>query len=139
MTTRSRHLTGFVFPPSSLPPMKEAPAAVETNNSYVLFLAFVLFPLIGILVIVIRQCCCWIRRLSPITAAPHKGLKVLKALPKMTLGEEEVADCAICLGEFVAGEEIRVLPQCKHAFHVTCINTWLRSQSSCPCCRAILV
>jgi hypothetical protein len=36
-------------------------------------------------------------------------------------------------------DEIRVLPQCGHAFHVCCIDTWLGSHSSCPSCRQILV
>jgi len=32
-----------------------------------------------------------------------------------------------------------VLPQCGHGFHVSCIDTWLGSHSSCPSCRQILV
>ncbi|XAR50938.1 hypothetical protein NMG60_11005406 [Bertholletia excelsa] len=45
--------------------------------------------------------------------------------------------CAVCLGEFVEGEELRVLPGCTHCFHVSCVDTWLRSHSSCPLCRAV--
>ncbi|KAJ6916590.1 RING-H2 finger protein ATL80-like [Populus alba x Populus x berolinensis] len=48
-------------------------------------------------------------------------------------------ECAICLGEFVEGDEVRALPQCGHSFHVVCIDTWLGSRSSCPSCRQILV
>ncbi|XP_024020103.1 RING-H2 finger protein ATL80 [Morus notabilis] len=44
------------------------------------------------------------------------------------------ANCTICLFEFAEGDEIRELRQCGHAFHVTCINTWLRWHSSCPTC-----
>ncbi|PSR95015.1 RING-H2 finger protein [Actinidia chinensis var. chinensis] len=47
-------------------------------------------------------------------------------------------ECAICLGEFVAGEKVRVLPKCRHGFHVKCIDTWLASHSSCPTCRQLL-
>ncbi|KAK2444798.1 RING-H2 finger protein ATL78 [Trifolium repens] len=43
-------------------------------------------------------------------------------------------DCPICLGEFIDGEKIRVLPKCNHGFHVECIDTWLLSHSSCPTC-----
>ncbi|KAL8514644.1 hypothetical protein ACS0TY_013651 [Phlomoides rotata] len=74
--------------------------------------------------------CAWIRRLSGATAESagplprrstvSKGLKkkVLKSLLKLTYDEdgehaEKLSDCAICLSEFTAGEEIRVLPQCK--------------------------
>lgn len=45
------------------------------------------------------------------------------------------AECAICLSEFVEGEGIRVMGQCKHGFHVQCIQQWLSSHSSCPTCR----
>ncbi|CAL5205564.1 unnamed protein product [Lathyrus oleraceus] len=74
----------------------------------------------------------------------NKGVKkkVLKSLPKVTATEESAvkfSDCAICLSEFTAGDEIRVLPQCGHGFHVSCIDAWLRSHSSCPSCRQILV
>ncbi|KAL6899722.1 hypothetical protein ACP4OV_006380 [Aristida adscensionis] len=46
------------------------------------------------------------------------------------------ADCAVCLGEFRDGELLRLLPKCGHAFHVPCIDTWLRAHVNCPLCRA---
>ncbi|KAK8557977.1 hypothetical protein V6N13_050327 [Hibiscus sabdariffa] len=48
-------------------------------------------------------------------------------------------DCPICLGEFMDGEKVRVLPKCNHGFHVRCIDTWLMSRSSCPTCRRSLL
>lgn len=48
-------------------------------------------------------------------------------------------DCPICLGEFVDGEKVRVLPKCHHGFHVRCIDIWLASHSSCPTCRQSLL
>ncbi|KAG6605626.1 RING-H2 finger protein ATL79, partial [Cucurbita argyrosperma subsp. argyrosperma] len=45
------------------------------------------------------------------------------------------AECTICLTEFSEGEEIRVLTNCKHGFHVQCIQKWLILHSSCPTCR----
>ncbi|XVE96860.1 hypothetical protein REPUB_Repub02eG0259600 [Reevesia pubescens] len=44
--------------------------------------------------------------------------------------------CAVCLGDFKEGEQIRVLPDCLHFFHVACIDTWLNLHSNCPLCRA---
>lgn len=51
-------------------------------------------------------------------------------------GLVEVTDCSVCLSEFQDGESIRLLPKCSHAFHIPCIDTWLKSHSTCPLCRA---
>ena len=48
-------------------------------------------------------------------------------------------DCSVCLSEFEDNESIRLLPKCSHAFHIPCIDTWLRSHSNCPLCRAQVV
>ncbi|XP_008219357.1 PREDICTED: RING-H2 finger protein ATL54-like [Prunus mume] len=48
----------------------------------------------------------------------------------------EGAECSVCLTEFQEDETLRLLPKCSHAFHVSCIDTWLRSHTNCPLCRA---
>ncbi|CAL8119951.1 unnamed protein product [Prunus armeniaca] len=48
----------------------------------------------------------------------------------------EGTDCSVCLSEFEENESLRLLPKCSHAFHVPCIDTWLKSHSSCPLCRS---
>ncbi|PNT67786.1 hypothetical protein BRADI_3g32215v3 [Brachypodium distachyon] len=53
--------------------------------------------------------------------------------------EEILSECAICLSEFGEREEVRVMPQCGHGFHVACVDAWLRSNSSCPSCRRPIV
>ncbi|XVF56682.1 hypothetical protein PTKIN_Ptkin06aG0140100 [Pterospermum kingtungense] len=50
-------------------------------------------------------------------------------------GLVEGTDCSVCLSEFQEDESLRLLPKCNHAFHVPCIDTWLKSHSSCPLCR----
>ncbi|KDP46198.1 hypothetical protein JCGZ_10038 [Jatropha curcas] len=45
-------------------------------------------------------------------------------------------DCAVCLLEFEENDYVRTLPVCSHAFHVDCIDIWLRSHANCPLCRA---
>ncbi|KAG6484115.1 hypothetical protein ZIOFF_060909 [Zingiber officinale] len=44
--------------------------------------------------------------------------------------------CSVCLSDFRDGELVRLLPKCDHAFHLGCIDTWLRSHVNCPLCRA---
>ncbi|EPS59990.1 hypothetical protein M569_14815, partial [Genlisea aurea] len=51
-------------------------------------------------------------------------------------GVIEGTDCSICLNEFRENEDLRLLPKCSHAFHVPCIDEWLRSQKNCPVCRS---
>lgn len=127
------------------------PAPVDSD--FVVILAALLCALICVLGLVAVARCAWIRRISggvtfPGGSAPqtpaNKGLKkkILRSLPKVAYSTDtagNLADCAICLTEFVDGDEIRVLPQCGHGFHVGCIDTWLGSHSSCPSCRQILV
>ncbi|XP_057973910.1 RING-H2 finger protein ATL54 [Malania oleifera] len=47
--------------------------------------------------------------------------------------------CSVCLSEFREGETLRLLPKCNHAFHLPCVDTWLRSHTNCPLCRAGIV
>ncbi|KAJ4979625.1 hypothetical protein NE237_010405 [Protea cynaroides] len=72
------------------------------------------------------------------------GIKksVLRRIPVTAYGlgvSIQATECPICLGEFVEGEKLRVLPKCNHGFHVKCIDTWLMSHSSCPTCRHSLL
>lgn len=58
---------------------------------------------------------------------------------KKDLGLIEGTDCSVCLSEFEDDESLRLLPKCSHAFHVPCIDTWLRSHKNCPLCRAPII
>ncbi|KAI3448988.1 hypothetical protein Pfo_005653 [Paulownia fortunei] len=51
----------------------------------------------------------------------------------------EGTECAVCLSEFQENESLRLLPKCSHAFHLPCIDTWLKSHSNCPLCRANVI
>ncbi|PIA42826.1 hypothetical protein AQUCO_02000343v1 [Aquilegia coerulea] len=50
-------------------------------------------------------------------------------------GSKEGLECAVCLSKFEETETLRLLPKCKHAFHVNCVDQWLENHSSCPLCR----
>ncbi|KAL8554225.1 hypothetical protein ACS0TY_002434 [Phlomoides rotata] len=43
--------------------------------------------------------------------------------------------CSICLCEYRESEMLRMLPDCKHCFHVMCVDAWLKLNASCPVCR----
>lgn len=54
-------------------------------------------------------------------------------------GMVEGTECSVCLSEFEEGERLRLLPKCSHAFHLPCIDMWLKSHSNCPLCRANII
>lgn len=43
--------------------------------------------------------------------------------------------CMVCLCEFQDGEACRRLP-CRHVFHTSCVDEWLRRCTDCPICKA---
>ncbi|KAI3472012.1 hypothetical protein Pfo_028700 [Paulownia fortunei] len=79
------------------------------------------------------------------TAQPATGVdeKVLKTIPifafsvvKRDMDQEE---CVVCLGELEDEDMVRLLPNCKHAFHVPCIDQWFAAHTSCPLCRSAIL
>ena len=45
-------------------------------------------------------------------------------------------ECSVCLACFDDADHLRLLPRCRHAFHLACVDRWLESNASCPLCRA---
>ncbi|KAL9224067.1 hypothetical protein vseg_000139 [Gypsophila vaccaria] len=66
-------------------------------------------------------------------------IQVVEALPFFRFsslkGAKHGLQCSVCLAEFEDVELLRLLPKCKHAFHIHCIDQWLESHSTCPLCR----
>ncbi|KAL5976826.1 hypothetical protein ACLOJK_021160 [Asimina triloba] len=64
---------------------------------------------------------------------------VIESLPLFRFsslkGTKEGLECSVCLSKFEDNEILRLLPKCKHAFHIGCVDKWLESHSSCPLCR----
>ncbi|KFK39020.1 hypothetical protein AALP_AA3G190100 [Arabis alpina] len=77
------------------------------------------------------------------TVVTSRGLDptVLKSLPVFNFSDsthKDPIECAVCLSEFEENESGRVLPNCKHTFHVDCIDMWFHSHSTCPLCRSLV-
>ncbi|RYR24541.1 hypothetical protein Ahy_B02g058043 [Arachis hypogaea] len=71
---------------------------------------------------------------------PEPELVMLDAIPILKFNQEafsaiEDTQCVICLADFREREVLRIMPKCNHTFHLSCIDIWLRKQSTCPVCR----
>ncbi|CAL0328119.1 unnamed protein product [Lupinus luteus] len=68
---------------------------------------------------------------------------LLDAIPTLKYNEEafrslENIQCIICLADYKEKEILRMMPECGHTFHLSCIDIWLRKQPTCPVCRLSL-
>lgn len=128
-----------------------SPEMENVESDIVVILAALLCAVMCVVGLMALVRCAWFVRSSDRSdignaKAGNKGLKrkVVNSFPIIRYGREEgnskfgTSECAICLGEYGEGEEIRVLGECGHGFHVGCIDKWLSSHSSCPSCRTIL-
>ncbi|KAK4415557.1 E3 ubiquitin-protein ligase ATL42 [Sesamum alatum] len=50
-------------------------------------------------------------------------------------GSRDGLECSVCLAKYEEVEILRLLPKCRHAFHIGCIDQWLEKHSTCPLCR----
>ncbi|GFP97456.1 RING-H2 finger protein atl43 [Phtheirospermum japonicum] len=77
----------------------------------------------------------------PPTTRKDPGIdrKVIQSLPIFRFsslrGQKDGLECAVCLNKFEPAEVMRLLPKCKHAFHVECVDIWLEAHPTCPLCR----
>lgn len=76
-------------------------------------------------------------------AVPGLDQATLDLYPKFEYSEEEKkknggehqSGCSICLGDYKDSDLLRMLPDCGHTFHVTCIDAWMKLHATCPMCR----
>ncbi|PGH16617.1 hypothetical protein AJ80_05119 [Polytolypa hystricis UAMH7299] len=67
-----------------------------------------------------------------LTAEPLEGLATATETIRITDGER----CLICLCDYEAADEVRLLSKCSHVYHRECIDQWLTTgRNSCPLCR----
>lgn len=62
----------------------------------------------------------------------------ISSLPHGIATEADVGDgceCSICLGDINAGDSVRELGVCGHAFHRPCLDLWLLRRADCPLCK----
>jgi len=65
----------------------------------------------------------------------HGLLDLLPVFRFGSLKGQHGAECVVCLAVFEDSEVVRLLPKCRHVFHVECVDAWLHAHSTCPLCR----
>lgn len=71
-------------------------------------------------------------------AAPKEVIEKLELVQwdREMFADDSNACCAICLGDFEEGDQLRRLP-CQHQqFHAACVDHWLSKAGRCPLCVA---
>ncbi|XP_021276298.1 E3 ubiquitin-protein ligase ATL42-like [Herrania umbratica] len=65
--------------------------------------------------------------------------RIIESIPSFQFsvikGSKEGLECVVCISKFEDSDILRLLPKCKHAFHMNCIDQWLERHSTCPLCR----
>ncbi|KAL3321972.1 hypothetical protein AABB24_039544 [Solanum stoloniferum] len=154
------------YMPPSLPPAPPAP--IESSNKVVqnilpyiiisIALFVSLFLLLSYYIIIVRNCSNWNRRRNrgegdndesiidhPIWYINTMGLDpclinlITNFKYKTGDGLIDGTECSVCLNEFQDDDSLKLLPKCNHAFHINCIDMWLRSHVNCPLCRAPII
>ncbi|CAA6671593.1 unnamed protein product [Spirodela intermedia] len=76
---------------------------------------------------------------SRTSSSPAPGLDqaAISSYPKFPFCKSSKSDtvCPVCLCDYREGEMLRMMPDCRHFFHLPCIDAWLRLNASCPVCR----
>ncbi|GLJ48718.1 hypothetical protein SUGI_1027400 [Cryptomeria japonica] len=49
--------------------------------------------------------------------------------------QQQDRSCSICLEDYKCNEQLRMIMDCRHVYHVHCIDAWLTGHASCPICR----
>lgn len=73
----------------------------------------------------------------PFTGVDEKLLQtILISTFAAVKGGMDQEECVVCLGVLEDDDAVRLLPNCKHAFHLQCVDRWFVAHATCPLCRS---
>jgi hypothetical protein len=81
---------------------------------------------------------------KPVTGLPRS---IINSYQTFTFDKNQIATinndydttCSICISDYNESEILKMMPQCRHFFHQSCVDTWLKVNASCPICRNSLL
>ncbi|KAL8120041.1 E3 ubiquitin-protein ligase ATL42-like [Apium graveolens] len=133
-------------------PTQLAPGDVPNNFHPSLAAIIIVLCCMVIFTFILLAYAKYCHRSSPMISPPIQGLltrstsrysgidkTVIESLPFFRFsslrGTRSGLECSVCLARFEDIEILRLLPTCKHAFHIDCVDKWLEKHSTCPLCR----
>nr|ADK92879.1 ring H2 finger protein [Hypericum perforatum] len=146
-------IAGSNFNDAAAPPPRSEASPVRPGVAVVVAVLTCIFSITFLLVLYARHCKVGVTgggtssagmtsAATLATGRKNSGIDraVVESLPVFRFGslsgrQKEGLECAVCLNRFEGSEVLRLLPKCKHAFHVECVDTWLDGHSTCPLCR----
>ncbi|KAK9067797.1 hypothetical protein SSX86_011908 [Deinandra increscens subsp. villosa] len=143
-------------PPSSVSPSPKTEPKISLHMA--ILLACLLTTFLLVCLSLFYFCHCVERQLALAAATGYRGERTsmaaargldpaviatfisfsYSAVQDIKIGQK-VLECAVCLNEFHEHEALRLLPDCNHVLHRSCIDEWLMFHVTCPVCRASLV
>jgi Ring finger domain len=69
---------------------------------------------------------------APAAAVPAAPTPVATPTPA---SDDDTVTCAVCLESIISVDQCARLRRCIHNFHISCIETWLPVNPTCPICR----
>ncbi|KAK7410377.1 hypothetical protein VNO78_01112 [Psophocarpus tetragonolobus] len=140
-------------PDSDEQKVPQLPETVRPSKGIVIAVLSTMFAIAFLLLIYVKFCRVSSRQLLRQNSNPQNfhgltrsrsrvsGLdkQIVETLPffkfSFLKGWKEGLECTVCLSKFDDTESLRLLPKCKHAFHMNCIDKWFESHCTCPLCR----
>ena len=113
-------------------------------------IAILLVPVLCFCLPCVIQCLRWLRIAPGQENSKGASIDVIEKIPTVKFrdlvdrspaeggGAEVDETCPICLSNFEAEDNLRVL-RCRHHFHKSCVDEWLAVNSTCPSCRSNVV
>ncbi|XP_020694733.1 RING-H2 finger protein ATL39-like [Dendrobium catenatum] len=129
---------------------KELNPLVSFRMSHAVGTFIAIFFLILILTYIIYIVCYHVAASPPLLPERNVDTATISRRPELTYAEAISQDpravgatcCSICLVDYEEEEEaeaLRLLPECGHLFHATCVDPWLLRRPTCPLCRSLVV
>ena len=78
-------------------------------------------------------------RNQPLSLSNINIISTVSRFEDLSLSFDLSDTCSICQQSFNDNDITRMLNNCKHIFHLTCIDTWLTEHNTCPSCRHNLI